>query len=205
VLAQELLRLCEETGADGVDFNNEAEFDVKEYAKLLGAVKSAFTPKGKVVTASIHYWTDLSAAGFSALDFVHLMAYDIMGQKPSRGHSTLDDSKQVVQMLISKKGVEKGKILMGIPSYARSVDNPGEVRTWSELVADSHGSQQQPIALDNDEVVGANGVKYWINSPATVHQKAMYADSIGLAGVFLWEAGQDAVTDRESLLAAMAK
>ena len=59
--------------------------------------------------------------------------------------------------------------------YGRVVANPGDVRTWSELVED-HAKKGTPVSVVDDTVVGGeHGAEYWINSPKSVAEKTKWA------------------------------
>jgi len=82
---------------------------------------------------------------------------------------------------------------VGLPAYGRRLDNPGEVKTWSEL------AEKGPVDMDQDVVDG-----YWINGPRTVQQKTKWALETGLAGIMVWECGQDSFDPDKSLLGFIA-
>ncbi len=73
---------------------------------------------------------------------------------------------------------------------------PGEVRTYNELVRDG------PLA-DTAADESSDGV-FYLNGRRTVQNKVREIVKRDVAGVFLWEAGQDTLDNAEwSLLAAM--
>ena len=71
------------------------------------------------------------------------------------------------------------------------------MRTYEEIVRE-HG----PLDPETDET--ADGVWYF-NGVATAMKKAEMSATLGLGGVFLWEAGQDAKADDSSLLSHLGR
>ena len=86
-----------------------------------------------------------------------------------------------------------GKLLLGVPAYGRALANPGDVKTYEEIAGlaglEQVGSSKQALkALRSlDDAAG-----YGFNSVRTVKRKAKWAKKQGLAGVMVWEVGQDA-------------
>ena len=99
---------------------------------------------------------------------------------PGVGHAEYDRVVEEVNAFL-QRDCPPSKLVVGIPAYARLESNPGQVRTFSELMADSNGE----AILTNVW----NGYRY--DSPVAVKKKVEYAMSKGVAGVFLWELGHD--------------
>jgi len=179
---------------DGVDFNWEAQFPPKlwkAYAELVGDTKEALEPLSLLVTVAVHPWQALNEVGFGQADRVHVMAYDL-----ARQHSTYEDSRSAVKTVVdnSKGTVDWEQIVMGIPLYGRHTGNPQEVMTYEEIV----NKWRPPQTRDEVQGMYFNGIK-------TVERKAEWARDAGLAGVVVWEAGQDSKDSRSSLLAALSR
>ena len=87
------------------------------------------------------------------------------------------------------KGVPAEKVALGVPAYARSQT---DVRTLSEL--------HDATALAED----ANKYKgFLFNGRNQCRKKVRWAHEKRLAGIFVWELGQDSVDETKSLTAAM--
>jgi GH18 family chitinase len=95
---------------------------------------------------------------------------------------------------ILDSGCPASKIVLGLPAYSRRVNSPGDVKTYSELVAADPSN-----ALRDETAQGGHAY----NGVDTVRQKTRWAQEAGLGGVMLWEAGQDTIDAATSLLAAM--
>jgi len=196
--ARQLTGYCNKHKLDGVDFDWEAPGDatqLKNYGLLLAAVKESFAEHGLKVTVAVHVWQTLDTTAIGAVDGVHLMAYD--AQEATGRHSTLETAVQyVTHMTGAQKGdttVLKSKLLLGVPAYGRNRNNPGDVKTYGEIVRDNQ------VKADQDEL--PDGM-YW-NGPSTVMTKARWAHKQGLAGIMVWELGQDSGDESSSLLAAL--
>jgi len=130
------------------------------------------------------------------------MAYDIIAPDGVqngyyRYHADLDSVKEAVEKLV-KSGCPRSKIMLGIPSYARHERNPGDVKTYAELVdgalsssseTRNDASGQQIFDLLYDRVRWDTG--HLSESPRTVKEKVEYAYESNLMGCFFWELGQD--------------
>lgn len=174
-----LTAFCRERHFDGVDFDwehpaNRAEEEA--YAALLVETSEAMHREHKIVTIAMAAWQHLEPKAFAAVNRIHLMAYDHDGRR----HSTFERAQADVERLI-EQGVEPAKICLGLPFYGRGMDDRSQVKTYAELAA------KGDLAADVDEAAGI-----YFNGPATVQKKTRYARDLGLAGVMIWELGQDA-------------
>lgn len=133
--------------------------------RRISQMKHALAQHSLLVTAAVHPWQNLGAAAWQALDRVHLMAYDLPGQ-----HSTLPAAKHVVRQ-VTQTGVPLARLALGIPAYGRSLRNPGDARTYADLVRDAPEARN-PRTDETDD-----GVYY--NGPATVQAKAAWARQHG--------------------------
>ena len=118
------------------------------------------------------------------------MSYDY-GAK----HSTLENAKKHVEEML-KKGFLRKQIILGIPGYGRNIKNPGDVKTYSEIV-DMMIMEEDNKNNNNEKHDIYNGI--YFNNIKTVQKKLRYAIKQGLGGVFLWEAGHDTKINKRSI------
>jgi GH18 family chitinase len=188
--AKNLVAFCAKNHFDGVDVDwehprNEAE--QQNYATLLVELKAAFQPRHLSLSIAMAGWQDIPAKGLAAVDRIHLMAYDADGR-----HSTPEFAEAEVARLV-KKGAPREKICLGLPFYGRSIQGRSKTMTYADLV-----DKYRPAA-DVDEVDGL-----YFNGATTIERKTRYALDHKLAGVMVWEIGQDAKGEH-SLLRAIRR
>jgi GH18 family chitinase len=186
--AAALTEFCADNHFDGADLDwehpaNEAE--QKNYAALLAEVRKAFRPRRLLLTVALAGWQELPADGVAAVDRVHLMAYDARGR-----HATPEFAAADVGRLIAK-GVPAAKVCLGLPFYGRGVEDGSRTLTYAEVV------RKYRPAADVNEVDGV-----YFNGVRTVERKTRHALEHKLAGVMVWELGQDA-PGQDSLLRAI--
>jgi GH18 family chitinase len=188
--AKTLTDFCAENQFDGVDLDWEHpknETDRKNCAQLLIEVKKAFAPKKLLLTIAMAGWQVLPAEAFAAIDRIHLMAYDAKGR-----HATAEFAEAEVARLIMK-GAPRSKICLGLPFYGKSIADPVKTMTYAEIL-----KKYKPMA-DVDEVDGI-----YFNGIRTIEKKTRYAIDHKLAGVMIWEVGQDVAGER-SLVRAIGR
>jgi GH18 family chitinase len=172
-----LREFCLRSGLDGVDFDWEFPASAQEqadYETLLVETKDAFQPRGLLVTAAVTGNQTLSRQALAALDRVHIMAYDAAGE-----HSTYDLAIQETQAWLGK-GAQPAQLCLGVPFYGRETDRRRRSLPYSAIAAQVH---PEPAA----DHAGA----FYFNGTQTLQRKAQYARALGLAGVMVWEVGQD--------------
>ena len=187
-----LLETLKKYNLQGIDFDWEQPVNQQEaslYSKLIVVASTALRPKKYLVTAALHSWqTYLSADAVNSLDRVHLMSYDNQGK-----HSTFASAKKDVKSIL-KSGFPPYKVALGFPGYGRSLSSPGNVQTYEEIV---NNFSPKPAG----DIAGPDS--FYFNGVETVKKKTTYALKRGLAGLMLWEAGQDTKDPSTSLLGAV--
>lgn len=185
-----LLALCREHGFGGVDYDWEHPKGPDEeanYGRLIAETRAAFAPQKLLVTAALAPWQNLSPLALTALDRIHLMSYDNNGE-----HSTFAQATADVEGML-KKGASAAKLCLGVPFYGRSVKDRNDALAWADIASRFHPAPESDTAGD-----------YYFNGPVTLQRKARYVRERGLAGVMIWEIGQDA-PGKDALLPGLAK
>ena len=170
---------------DGVDFDWEFPKNPEEtsaYEKLLIETKSVFSKFRLLVTVAVNPHTKLGESVYQIIDYIHLMSYDHPDQHSTYQQSLSDVSQQL------RFGIQPGKLCLGIPFYGRSLQNWNQAMAYSDLV------RQFDLSEDVDLVGGI-----YFNGQQLVRKKVQYSLEKKLAGVMIWEIGQD-TTDQTSLL-----
>lgn len=93
-----------------------------------------------------------------------------------------------------ESGCEPNKIVVGLAAYGRHKDSPGKVKMYSDVIEDIHTKRlpMKKTLLANDEHLG-----FLFDSPVMIKEKVKMAFEKNLAGVFLWELGQDYFFDEQ--------
>ena len=199
-LIANLLHLCQKESLDGIDFDWEQPQSQEEfvsYLHLLVEVGQALHRAQLLLSVALHPNQRLTPQLYDIVDRIHLMAYDmITATGPGSHHATMDNAKQAVNALVAS-GCSNKTIVLGIPAYARHEDNPGLVKTYSEIVdavVDTMGSETaspEGIAAAMRQIGGGRYQGYAFDSALDVLKKVHYAKEAGLKGIFFWEIGQD--------------
>ncbi len=188
-LVAELLTICVKNRFDGIDLDWEhpqGPGELASYQALLAEARKDFGPEGLLVTVAQASWQNLGKPAYSAVDRVHLMSYD-----HDYPQATLEKSRKDVERMIGW-GCPPGKVTLGLPFYGRN--KARDSRTYRQLV-----SNRAP-APDRDEING-----YAFNGPATILQKIRHVRQRKLAGIMIWEAGQDDPRKEFSLLGTIGR
>jgi chitinase len=186
-LVDELVRMCDRHGLAGIDVDWEHPASAAEYAaytQFLQELHGRLAPQKRIVTAAIAPWKIPPAEAFAYIDRVHLMAYDNGGR-----HSTFDLAFDSVDKLL-KLDVPAKKICLGIPFYGRPYEGEfGKATIYRDIV---RRSKLKPADNETDGV--------FFNGPELVARKVGLARRLDLAGVMMWEIGQDVADPQQSLL-----
>lgn len=175
---QAVEKTCVELQLDGIDLDWEHPsnaFEEGGYGLLLAELRRVLSPRGLTLSVTVAGWQNLMPLVIQSADFVQLMAYDQPG-----AHSTFEGALADVGKLRSM-GVPRAKLVLGVPFYGRHRTDRNRTPTYREIV------QRWNPAPGVDEVDGV-----CFNGPETMGRKAAYARDEGMAGVMIWEIGQDA-------------
>ena len=185
----ELFQFCDTHGFTGVDYDWEhpqGTAEIEAYANLIVQTRERFHRRGWIVTVAQAPWQDLGTDVYGAVDRVHLMAYD-----HDFPQATFDKALADVDRLIGWECPAE-KITLGIPFYGRNADRVA--RTYAELI------QSSETVAEDDLRDG-----FALNDRETVIRKVRLAKRRGLAGVMVWELGQDANDPGQSLMSAIVE
>ncbi len=176
-LGQELVAYCRQHALAGVNLDWEhpsTAAEQRDFANLLTELQPVFKTAQLELSIAVAPSQKLPAEAWAAVDHVMLMSYDDAGK-----HSTFESTQKHLGMLL-EQGVPAGKVVLCVPLYGRQVETR-EALTYGEII------QKYAPRPDIDEVDGI-----FFNGPGTIAAKTAWAQSVGLAGVAVWELGQDA-------------
>jgi GH18 family chitinase len=178
--------LCQRAEFDGVDYDWEypaGTSQLADYRKLLEETRRSLGNR-RVITVAQSPWRDFGRAIYEAVDRVHVMSYN-----HKHPHARLADSRADIERMLGF-GCPREKLVLGVPFYGRN--QRGRSRTYAEIV------RSKQFESGSDIIDG-----FAFNSRKTLQQKTRYARESGLAGIMVWEIGQDSADPETSLLEAI--
>jgi len=203
-----LSMLVEDYQLDGIDYNweypgyrmgmgyleeKEVLKDYEGLAALLRETKLLFKESGRVVTMA--YYPDTRQESLLTLvdahlyaDLIHSMSYDQGGAQ----HSPRELAEKTIKQARTA-GLPLEKLTLGVPFYGRD-SNRGDWVTYEDLI-----QQHDDLLPEDDSVVKVVMEKgdlkerkiIGFNGEETLKWKAELAFGNGLAGLMIWEVGQD--------------
>jgi GH18 family chitinase len=120
----------------------------------------------------------MNLATISFTDIVNVMAYDFCGYESATNHSPLNLAQEAVNGWIAF-GVPASKINLAVPFYGYA--SCGTAYMYSQI---NSGNSAAVYGTDN-----SGGYQY--NGCPTLQLKVDFARTSGLAGIAIWEVGQD--------------
>ena len=188
-LVKNVLAFVKANNLDGVDLDWEyprtTDGSDVTYALLVKELSDTLHNNNKYLSAAV---TPAVYAGgvrdgfkpenFQYLDFLNIMMYDGLGwdKAAPKQHASYNMSVASFDIWLNTKGLNKGKAIMGIPSYGRNSANASA--GYRTLMAAG--------AKPNIDSAVYNGTVYYYNGTKTVKEKAMLAKQRG-NGIMFWE------------------
>ncbi|MCA9052656.1 MAG: glycoside hydrolase family 18 protein [Planctomycetaceae bacterium] len=173
---REAAAFCLQSGIDGIDYDWEhpdGDGEIRSFGALLADTHSEFARHDLLVTIAQAGWQNFGTKAYQSVDRVHLMAYDHDFPQATFEKAQLDVER------LQKAGCPASKIVLGVPFYGRNKD--GDAIAYAQLSTNPAFGPDVSIL---------NG--YAFNGPTLVARKVRFAKAEGLAGVMIWELGQDA-------------
>ncbi len=182
--AKEVVNYCLVRRLDGVDIDWEHPQDATEeenYGLLLAALRKELGPYTLRLTATAAAWQKLTPLAIESVDAVQVMAYDHDDE-----HSTFAGYRRDIETLL-KAGVPAHKLVVGLPFYGRDIKTR-DATTYAQVMQ---------TLMPNADVDRVGNL--YFNGADLIRKKTRDAKSKGLAGVMVWELGQDAPGDQSLL------
>lgn len=194
-----VVALVNKMGAAGVDYNWEypgfafgtgyaSDKEAKaDYRGLQLLVKQTRKALGDNATLTLAYYPDgkqeaaLVEGHFAEyVDLFHAMTYDAPGVQ----HSPMELAQRAIDGATAA-GLPLSRITLGVPFYGRS-STTGDWTTYEDLV-----QRHAPLAPSLDTVKDEKGDQVGFNGREMIAKKTSLALKSGLAGLMIWEIGQD--------------
>ncbi|WP_339902852.1 glycosyl hydrolase family 18 protein [uncultured Cyclobacterium sp.] len=189
---QQIVKLVNNYGFDGVDVDLENALINEDYAPFVKELHQALKMSGKLMTAALASWNGdkISDEILGLYDFINIMSYDetgpwnleIVGQ-----HSPYEMAVNDIHYYHKERAVPKSKLLLGLPFYGYGFGSgvPASLRY-------KHILETFPNAYLQDSIVSKDGGVLYYNSPGLIGKKTALAKDLELAGVMVWHITADA-------------
>lgn len=182
-----IMSYCETYDLDGIDLDielNSSHEIWKYYGDWVTSLRELCNERGYELTTATAQWVavNVSPETFGKFDFVNVMAYD--NDIDRENHSSLEFAVESLQYFNTKKGIEKDRLVLGVPFYGRGYHSDGSI-DWSIDATFASLIEADPDNFDHDSY---NGIAY--NGAETMRKKCALAKEYG--GIMIWEVTQDA-------------
>ena len=178
--------VCQRARFDGIDYDWEypaGDAQLSDYRRLIDETRKSLGDRRRITVAQSP-WRDFGRGIYDVVDRVHVMSYN-----HKHPHARLTDARADIERMLTF-GCPRNRLVLGVPFYGRN--KRGRSRTYAEI------TRSDAFERDLDLVDG-----FAFNSRQTLQQKTRYAREEQLAGIMIWEVGQDALEWSTSLLGAI--
>lgn len=151
------------------------------------AHKELWQKAGILVSVALHPRQIFPSIFYDHVSRINLMTYDMVDGSGGH-HASIEQTKAAIQLLVNAN-CPKSHIMIGIPAYARHGRNPGQVKTYSEVIDAMEKADSTAELKSVAQISSFKG--FLFDSPRDVRQKVDHGVKAGHAGVFFWELGQD--------------
>jgi GH18 family chitinase len=187
-------------GYDGLDVDLEWDAVDDNYSPFVLELRDSLHARGKLITSAlpaIHRYKELTQQALEAFDFINIMAYDKTGPWNPNHPGPHSDYQYAVDAIAfwKNEGVAGDRLTLGVPFYGYDFTDQSHVTafTFGSIIA------EDSLLAYKDQ----DGKRYYNGIP-TIQKKTLYALE-QVAGIMIWELGQDAFgsLQRYSLLSAI--
>ncbi len=187
-------------GYDGLDVDLEWDNVDDNYSPFVLELRDSLHARGKLITSAlpaVHRYPELTQQALEAFDFINIMAYDKTGPWNPDHPGPHSDYQYAIDAIAfwKNEGVAGDRLTLGVPFYGYDFTDQNHVTafTFGSIVAGDS------LLAYKDQ----DGKRYYNGIP-TIQKKTLYALE-QVAGIMIWELGQDAFGTlvRYSLLSAI--
>lgn len=201
--ARRCAQMAQELSLDGIDMDWEfpglphggisaCEHCVHDFTLLCKSIREAVGDRLLTAAMGSDHWNRLENAELNELlDLVNIMTYDMN----NTAHSCMTLTVSAMGGW-AKNGIDREKLVLGIPFYARCEDPAYEWRGYDGLMQMVQNGEAQLRCGDEQDYIVIDGKKLSIDTPDSIRRKTAYVKANGFAGIFNWQE----LTDRDGEL-----
>jgi GH18 family chitinase len=187
---ENLLSFVEQHDLDGIDIDWEyPNRESSEYfLALMRDIRTSLSGEKQLTAAVASHGKNgegIPAASFKYMDFINVMAYDGIE------HASLNHTQVALDYWLAR-GVQRGKLVLGVPFYSRPIAVP-----YRRII------QSEPSAAYVDETT-YDGAEISYNGIPTIQLKTEIALHRA-SGIMIWNLEYDSMDQNTSLLNAIYK
>ncbi|MEQ8703266.1 MAG: glycosyl hydrolase family 18 protein [Phaeodactylibacter sp.] len=180
---------------DGIDFDLEWSHVNEKYSPFVLELRDSVTAHGLTLTAALpgtHRYPDITDEALAAYDWINMMAYDLTGSWAPNNPGPHSPYSFALNAMFywQGQGVPKSKLTLGVPFYGYDFGGTPVVSRRYGTIVDW---DPENAWVDQVDQVYYNGIP-------TIVQKTQLAHA-QLAGIMIWELGQDHFSDLSLLRA----
>lgn len=203
ILVNNLMKMTDELGLDGLDIDYEAwklkdeQYDLELCAALedfLCQLRQRLGPD-RLLTSAVATYGKYTQAMVDSFDYITVMAYDLTGPWGNEHgpHSPFEYFTSSIG-IFQEMGFPDDKIVGGVPFYGYGFPGEGNdgaySMTYADIVKNYPGAEHMDCV--NDEL--------WYDGIDTITKKCEYVMNNSLGGIMFWEITQDTTDPELSLL-----
>lgn len=205
--ALQCAEILDEFGLDGIDIDweyptiafegvNACENCAEDYILLMEELRLAVGTKLLTAAVGSDHWNKFDSARLNqAVDYINVMTYDMN----AFSHSNMILTKMAMEGWA--KGIDRDKLVLGIPFYARCANRQYEWKGYCELMRLVKDEKARLLHTEDQDYVVIGDNKLSIDTVQSIGRKISYIKEEGYAGIFNW---QELTDDNGELRLAMS-
>ena len=203
ILVDNLIQYAKDNKLDGIDFDFEGWRSEGIVPHVLAFAKEFHQkkPDDLLFTCAVNTFDrGYSTEWHTWFDIINVMCYDVHGPWNNEGqHAPYQESLDAIAFWKTTLEAPANKLTLGLPFYGYSWnegDRAGQSYSYEQILA-KYPDMDVP---NNDQIE-----HLYYNGKQTIQRKTQWAKDNKMAGIMIWQIGQDARDDQESLLEAISE